>query len=96
RRVFIVGGGKAAAPMAAASAAILGERLTGGLVITKYGHTLKDTSPLAGGAFQLLEAGHPVPDAAGVQGAGRLAALLREAGADDLIICLISGGGSAL
>ncbi len=96
RRVFIVGGGKAAAPMAAASAAILGERLTGGLVITKYGHTLKDASPLAGGAFQLLEAGHPVPDAAGVQGAGRLAALLREAGADDLVICLISGGGSAL
>lgn len=96
RRVFIVGGGKAAAPMAAASAAILGERLTGGLVITKYGHTLKDASPLAGGAFQLLEAGHPVPDTAGVQGAGRLAALLREAGADDLIICLISGGGSAL
>lgn len=96
RRVFIVGGGKAAAPMAAASAAILGERLTGGLVITKYGHTLKDASPLAGGAFQLLEAGHPVPDAAGVQGAERLAALLREAGTDDLVICLISGGGSAL
>jgi glycerate 2-kinase len=96
RRVFIVGGGKAAAPMAAAGAAILGERLTGGLVITKYGHTLKDASPLAGGALQLLEAGHPMPDVAGVQGAGRLAALLREAGADDLVICLISGGGSAL
>lgn len=96
RRVFIVGGGKAAAPMAAASADILGERLTGGLVITKYGHTLKDAPPLADGALQLLEAGHPVPDAAGVQGAGRMAALLREAGADDLIICLISGGGSAL
>lgn len=96
RRVFIVGGGKAAAPMAAASADILGERLTGGIVITKYGHTLKDAPSLADGALQLLEAGHPVPDAAGVQGAGRIAALLREAGADDLVICLISGGGSAL
>jgi len=96
RRVFIVGGGKAVAPMADATAAILGDQLTGGVVITKYGHTLKDQRPIAPDRLQLLEAGHPVPDEAGLRGAEQLAKLLDDAGADDLVICLISGGGSAL
>jgi len=96
RRLFVVGGGKAAAPMAAATAALLGDRLAGGLVITKYGHTLKDEARLVPDQIQLLEAGHPVPDEAGLRGAERLAALLDGAQADDLVICLISGGGSAL
>jgi hydroxypyruvate reductase len=95
RRVFVVGGGKAAAPMAAATAGILGDRLAGGIVTTKVGHVLSDGSVL-GSKVRLLEAGHPVPDEAGVRGAEQMAMLLEQAGEDDLVICLISGGGSAL
>jgi len=92
-RVWIAGGGKAAAPMVTALAEILGERLTGGVAVTKYGHS-------SGKAFApsifIQEAGHPVPDEAGVAGARRLAELVTAAGPDDLVLCPISGGGSAL
>ena len=92
-RVFVVGGGKAGAPMAAATASLLGERLTGGIVIVKIGHV----GDVAGnGPIEIVEAGHPVPDEAGLRGAGRMAELLRQTTARDLVICLISGGGSAL
>ena len=94
RRIFVIGFGKAAAPMGQAAAEILGERLTAGLLVTKVGH---------GGTYSglpqvltLLEAAHPLPDAAGVAAAQRIADLTRQATADDLVICLISGGGSAL
>ncbi len=92
-RVWIAGGGKAAAPMVAALADLLGDRLTGGLAVTKYGHS---SSVLRPSSFVLLEAGHPVPDAAGVAGARRLADLVSGVGPDDLLLCPISGGGSAL
>ncbi len=93
-RVLVVGGGKAGAPMAAAVADILGRRLTSGVVVVKHGHTLGD--PSATGPIEIVEAGHPVPDEAGLQGAGRIADLLRDATSRDLVLCLISGGGSAL
>jgi hydroxypyruvate reductase len=93
RRVLVVGAGKAGLPMAQAAVEVLGERVSGGCMIVKEGH--------AGGAarvgpIQIIEAGHPLPDERGVQGAGRMAALLADTTAQDLVLCLISGGGSAL
>lgn len=90
RRIFVVGAGKAAAPMAAAAEQVLGRRITDGLVIVKYGHA----GPLR--RIRLVEAGHPLPDAAGERGAAQILDLLRSATEDDLVVCLISGGGSAL
>ena len=62
-RVLVIGAGKAGAPMAAAVADILGNRLNGGVVVVKHGHTLDD--PSATGPIEIIEAGHPVPDRAG-------------------------------
>ncbi len=90
RRILVVGAGKAASPMAQALEDILGERIKGGHVTTKYGHG----RPLA--YISLREAGHPVPDEEGVKGSGDIVALLEGANAQDLVLCLISGGGSAL
>lgn len=90
RNLLVVGAGKAACPMAANLEAILQERLTGGLVIVKYGHL----APLK--KIQVQEAGHPVPEPAGLQGTRKMLDLLAKAGKDDLVICVLSGGGSAL
>lgn len=90
RRIVVIGGGKAAAPMAAAVEALLGERISGGLLSVKSGYTV----PLR--RLELVEAGHPLPDAAGLAAAERMLELARSAGRDDLVLCLISGGGSAL
>jgi hydroxypyruvate reductase len=91
-RVLVLGGGKAAVPMAAACEALLGERVSDGLVITKHGHRAGELP----GRIRVLEAGHPLPDAAGVQATGRMLALLSGLTDRDLVLCLISGGGSAL
>jgi glycerate 2-kinase len=91
--VYVVGGGKAAVPMAAAVVDVLGDRLTSGIVVTKVGHA-GSGPPLPG--LRVLEAGHPVPDRNSVRGAQAIADLARQATGRDLIICLISGGGSAL
>jgi hydroxypyruvate reductase len=92
-RIWIVGGGKAAVAMVAALNAILGDRVAGGLVVTKYDHI--DTS-LDTGAVEVVEAGHPIPDEAGVTGAQCMADLLASAGDRDLVLAVLSGGGSAL
>jgi glycerate 2-kinase len=92
-RVFVVGGGKAAVPMAAATADILGDRLTERVVVTKYGHT-KPQSPIP--ALHIIEAGHPLPDENSLCGAQAVVSLVEQATERDLVICLISGGGSAL
>lgn len=91
RRIFVVGGGKAGAPMAAAVEEVLGERLAGGLVNVKYGHAGLRTAKV-----EVREAGHPIPDAQGEEGARQMLALAESLGEDDLLICVISGGGSAL
>jgi hydroxypyruvate reductase len=91
-RVFVGGGGKAAVSMAAAIAEILGERLTEGVVVTKYEHARGRSIP----GIQVIEAGHPVPDENSVHGAQAVADLVGRATERDLVICLISGGGSAL
>jgi glycerate 2-kinase len=88
--VLVVGAGKAAVPMAAAAEEVLGERISGGLVVTKTGHG----GPLR--RVRVAEASHPVPDAAGVAAADEIMRLLRSATPDDLVVCLVSGGGSAL
>ena len=93
KRIFVLAFGKAATLMAQAILG-LGLRLEAGLVITKYGHGPDDSSSLA--PLQVVEAGHPTPDAMGVAAARSAAELARSATADDLIITLISGGGSAL
>jgi hydroxypyruvate reductase len=90
RRVLVVGAGKASAAMAAAVEEILEGRVAGGLVNVKTGHTM----PLR--SVELCEAAHPVPDEAGADGARRMVEILRGAGAEDLAIACISGGGSAL
>ena len=92
--VIVVGGGKAAVPMLQATESILGDKLTGGVVVTKYEH--RGSADLSG-KVQVWEAAHPVPDQQGIAGTGQMLACLREhAGADTLVICLLSGGGSAL
>lgn len=90
KNVFVVGSGKASAPMAAAMEEILAERISNGIVNVKYGHTEKLNK------VKLIEAGHPVPDKNGQEGAQAILNLATEADRDDLIICLISGGASAL
>ena len=101
RHVFVLGGGKAAVPMTTAIADILGEYLTQGVAVTKYGHgQIKSKSQIPNRQspipIELIEAGHPVPDENSVRGAQALADLAGQATAHDLVICLISGGGSAL
>ncbi len=90
QRVVVVGAGKASAPMVAAVEEILGERVAAGLVVVKYGH-VGPTRTVA-----LREAGHPIPDQAGVDGTAELARLIQASGPDDLVIVVLSGGGSAL
>jgi len=89
-RVFIVGAGKAGAPMAAAVEKVLGNILFKGLVVVKYGHLARVKKVL------LREAAHPVPDEAGLAASLEMRELLEETREGDLIICLLSGGGSAL
>jgi hydroxypyruvate reductase len=91
-RTIVLGAGKASARMAAAFEEAWG-RVGGtceGLVVTRYGHAVPTK------AIEIVEAAHPVPDEAGLQAAGRILALAQEAGPDDLVVCLMSGGASAL
>jgi len=88
--VFILGAGKAAAVMASAVEGVLGDRIAAGAVNVKYGHGV----PLR--ATQVAEAGHPVPDENGLKGARTIAALAARAGERDLVLCVLSGGASAI
>ena len=89
-RLIVVGAGKAAARMAQVVEEIAGNHITGGLVVTKYGHRL-DLNRI-----RLVEAGHPIPDENGVRAVRDTQALLTGLTPDDLVLSLISGGGSAL
>ncbi len=88
--IYVVGAGKACAPMAQALEALLGDRITAGTVVVKYNHS-KPTR-----IIRILEAGHPIPDENTIQGTRQIAELAVRAGANDLVIVLLSGGGSAL
>jgi hydroxypyruvate reductase len=89
-KVWVVGAGKGTAPMAQALEELLGNRLAGGIICVKDGHGL----PLE--KVEVLEASHPVPDERGVAAGRRIAALVKSADKDDLVIAALSGGGSAL
>lgn len=88
-RTVVVGAGKASAAMAQAFEALWSGPLEG-LVLTRYGHAVPCDK------IGIVEAGHPVPDAAGEQAAARILALARDLGPDDQLVFLASGGGSAL
>ena len=88
--VYVIGAGKAAAPMARAVEDILGGRVTAGIINVKYGHTVGLRK------VKINEAAHPVPDEAGQSGASEIVKLLGGTGERDLVVFLISGGGSAL
>ena len=89
-RILVVGAGKAVAPMAKAVEDLLGNRISDGVIVVKDEHGL----PLK--KIKVREASHPVPDERGVKGTEEILSLVETAGRRDLIICLISGGGSAL
>ena len=89
-KIHVVGAGKAVAPMARAVEDLLGNRISDGVIVVKDEHGL----PLK--KIKVCEAGHPVPDKRGVKGTEEILSLVDKAGERDLIICLISGGGSAL
>jgi len=90
KRIFIIGAGKAGAPMAQALEELLGDRVIHGIISVKHGYTIKLER------VYVREVGHPLPDEAGVKVTKEILTLLREAQENDLILCLISGGGSAL
>lgn len=95
-RTLVLGAGKAGGAMAAAVDALWpGDAPLSGLVVTRYGH-VPPPYKARPGRIEVVEAAHPVPDEAGRNAASRIAALARGLTADDLVLCLISGGGSAL
>ena len=87
-RIFVAGAGKAAAAMAVAVEKALGP--VEGIAITRYGHGLPTKQ------IRVVEAGHPVPDEAGQAAAREILERTRELGKDDLLLALLSGGGSSL
>ena len=93
-RLVVVGAGKAAAAMARAAEAFYRtyypDTVLEGAVVTRYGHGVPTER------IRVLEASHPVPDAAGVAATDEILGLAEDLGEDDLLLCLISGGGSAL
>ncbi len=90
RKVFVIGAGKASARMARGVERLFGARITDGEINVKDGHTARLRR------IRINECGHPIPDRRGVAGAHRIAQIATQASEDDLVICLISGGASAL
>ncbi|MBT9162043.1 MAG: D-glycerate 2-kinase [Dehalococcoidia bacterium] len=90
QKIFVIGGGKASGALVPAIEEILGKNITAGMVNTKYGYTAETE------IIKINEAGHPIPDRNGVRGMEEIQRLLSIAAEGDLVICLLSGGGSAL
>jgi glycerate 2-kinase len=90
KNIYVVGGGKASGSMAEALETVLGEKITGGLVNVPRGSKNKTA------IIRLHEASHPIPDNSGVEGTKHMLEIAEKAEENDLIICLISGGGSSL
>ena len=88
--IWVIGAGKAAAIMASEIEKILGNKVSGGHVIVKYGHLVKLKK------IKVSEAGHPVPDENSFAASKSVLKIAQQAGKHDLVICLLSGGGSAL
>jgi glycerate 2-kinase len=90
RNIYVTGAGKASAAMGHYVETILGNRIMGGYIVVKYGHSCKLRR------IQVTEAGHPIPDSNGFKATEEIIKISLQASEDDLVICLISGGGSAL
>ena len=90
KHVYVLGGGKASGAMAKAIEEILGKHLTAGIVNVPYG------APRTTRLIKINEVRHPIPDEAGVKGTMNIMELAQQANENDLVICLISGGGSSL
>jgi len=90
KNIYIIGAGKASAAMGHYVESILGNRITGGHIVVKYGYSCKLKR------IKVTEAGHPIPDASGFKAAEEIIRISSQAAEDDLVICLISGGASAL
>ncbi|MEM1589857.1 MAG: glycerate kinase [Candidatus Bathyarchaeia archaeon] len=90
KNVYVIGGGKASGSMAEALENLLGEKITDGAVNVPRGCKHKTK------IVKLYEASHPIPDESGVRGVKRMLEIAEKAGENDLVICLISGGGSSL
>ena len=98
-RTIVIGAGKAGGSMAQAVESLWPQDAPmHGLVVTRYHHTppLPDSLKGLKPRIEIVEAAHPVPDAAGVQAAERMLAMVQGLTKEDLVLCLISGGGSAL
>jgi hydroxypyruvate reductase len=89
--IYLIGFGKAAAAMARGVEQVLGDVLTAGIINVKYGHLDQVSSKI-----KINEAGHPVPDEAGIAGAKAIVEFIKERSEKDLVLCVISGGGSAI
>src|SRR5258705_2408938 len=90
RNIFVAGCGKASAPMASAVEELLGDKIGDGVIVAKYGHGVPPNK------IRVVEAGHPIPDQAGLDGARQVVELVYKCDERDLVLFLISGGGSAL
>ena len=90
QKIYLVGSGKASAAMAMAVKDVLGNLITDGLVVTKYGHSISLENIIC------LEAAHPVPDQQGIEAMHATLELLKRVKKNDLVICLLSGGASSL
>ncbi|MFW6096283.1 MAG: glycerate kinase type-2 family protein [Bacteroidota bacterium] len=90
KNIYVIGFGKASAYMASALDELLGDRIKGGAVIVKYRHSVSCRFS------DIYEAGHPVPDENTLNHSKRIIEVARKAGESDLVLCLISGGGSSL
>ncbi len=88
--IYVVAIGKASCPMAKAMEELLGDRIKEGVAVTKYGYAIKLSR------IDVVEAGHPIPDENSVRGAERAIEIAKKVGKDDILIVLVSGGGSAL
>ena len=96
-RLFLLAIGKAAWQMADAASDVLGSRIEKGIVITKYGHSRGDIGSSEGtGSLEIYEAGHPIPDENGYIATQAALDMVSGMDADDTLLLLISGGGSAL
>ena len=94
-QIIIVGAGKAGSPMVEAIEEIVPDRQLDGLVITKEGY-ISESSSLTHRRIQLVEAGHPIPDSRSIAATKQIIYLLEQTNQETLVICLLSGGGSAL
>ena len=90
KNLYVLGAGKATAPMAEAIEDLMDDNITDGIITVKFDHVANLRH------INLIEAGHPIPDENGIRGAAAILNLAENAEKDDLILCLISGGGSAL